>query len=433
MKHFNIFFLQLTQTFTNDVDAVDPPKPVNILDLPLELLDDIFSKLDLSNAISVSKIHPYTRAIVDDMIRRMISNKTLGVTGSAYAIADKFPEYAEFQTILDLFENFGHHITKLNVHYNQFVNETDQKTLNEYISKYAAASLKEIDFQFRYSRSHSPLDGLKGPFLHVKSVRFQDGLLRSKFNFSEMFPVINNLDVGSMLFATEDFTQHLPNLVRLTTPKGWGNDKQKLQLFEQMLKLNPQLLHLSTPECDWELLQNVNKIRPDLESLELSHYIFYGLENAAMSSLHFDNMKVLKFKASLMFGLRNENINRIPLKFRNLEEIEFNRKDLSDHWIDIMMENKKMRKVTAFNALQREHLERITDGLPNLEKFTMGYGDTDPKSIEDIVGLMQRAKKLRKATFLRLGKTGCNEAAQQLNYKWETTVNEWNLCRFVRK
>ena len=97
-----------------------------------------------------------------------------------------------------------------------------------------------------------------------------------------------------------------------------------------------------------------------------------------------------------------------------------------------MIQNKKLKKVFAQNALQRDHLERIADGLPSLEEFTMGYGDTDSKSIEDIVGFMQRAKKLKKASFLRLGITGCNEAAQQLNHEWETTVNEWNLCRFVR-
>lgn len=131
--------------------ASDPDKSVvSNLDLPFELLLDIFTQLDLTSAISVAKTHPYNREVVDDMMRRLLSNRTLEIVGCACMISGIHykPRHARFGIIMDLLKYFSHHITKLNVQFNRLINKTQHETLNEYISKYGATSLKEIDLQF---------------------------------------------------------------------------------------------------------------------------------------------------------------------------------------------------------------------------------------------------------------------------------------------
>lgn len=81
-------------------------------------------------------------------------------------------------------------------------------------------------------------------------------------------------------------------------------------------------------------------------------------------------MKVFKWK----YSFYGEHLNWVPLEFGSLEEIEFNSPELTGYWINVMMQNKKLRKVTAHFVLQRENLQQIADELSNLEEFTMSYG-----------------------------------------------------------
>ena len=97
-----------------------------------------------------------------------------------------------------------------------------------------------------------------------------------------------------------------------------------------------------------------------------------------------------------------------------------------------MEENTKLRKITALHSLERESLQQITVAVPNLEEFTMTYGDTDQKSVDDIVHFMRTANQLKKASFLNLWHEKCVEAEQQLNSEWTATVYTLD-CYFIRK
>lgn len=104
----------------------------------------------------------------------------------------------------------------------------------------------------------------------------------------------------------------------------------------------------------------------------------------------------------------------------------------------------KKQLITIQNTLRRDHLERIADGLPNLEEFTMEYNDGDVIDLtaaQEIVDFLQGAKQLKIATFISYKDVGeCNKTAEQLKNEWETTDTTENIlsffrgvCRFVRK
>lgn len=120
--------------------------------------------------------------------------------------------------------------------------------------------------------------------------------------------------------------------------------------------------------------------------------------------------------------------DRIPLEFGNLKEIEFRCKDLADHWINIMMQNRKLRKVTIIkdtniNGLGRDHLKRIAEGLPNLDVFTMQFA---VQAVEEIHDFLQSASQLKNATFWWIGEGKCNEGLG----KWATVHQKYGQLFF---
>ena len=131
--------------------------------------------------------------------------------------------------------------------------------------------------------------------------------------------------------------------------------------------------------------------------------------------------------------------DQFPLEFGNLEEIRFQCTMETNYWVNVMVQNKKLRKIIAGVGLQRDHLVRIADELPSLEEFTMEYIRTVPETIGDIVEFLKRANHLKKAkfeSFPDVWKNGCNkvvEQLEQLNNEWENTKNDKYSCWLVRK
>lgn len=309
--------------------------------------------------------------------------------------------------------------------------QSQHEMLNEYINKYGAKWLKEINFQYPYT-SYNPLVGLEGPFTQLEKVKFRGGTIRSRMNLHDILPAVRSLDVGLMSLLAEDLTQHFHTMESLTIPKDFGVYKSNIPTFEQILELNPQLKHLTIPECQWGILKSLNKIHPNLESLEISRLIFYEYENIT-EPLRFGKMKKLKCSASHLWGQRDGLVQQIPMEFGNLDEIEFNRKDLTNLWIGIILQNTELRKVIATSVLSRENLERIADGLSKLEEFSMCYDVGDEVLSQDIIHFMQRATQLKKASFFKLHSDYCNETAIQLDTEWENVKNTSNHCSFVRR
>ena len=262
------------------------------------------------------------------------------------------------------------------------------------------------------------MDDLIVPFPNAKIVSIQ-----GKFDAETVrnnFPAVRSLDLRFV-----DMSQglsHFPHLVHLTIPQ-W-KDSQK-DLLKKTLELNPQIRHISISHfLNWEIFETLNKFLPDIESLEIIDGIITIYDESTVP-IRFANLKVLKWKT------KHTEVDQVPLEFENLEEIEFDHSQHTNFWIKTMMQNKKLRKVTANPALGPGHLQQIAVGLPNLEEFTIEYDDIDSQSVEDIVDFLQRANQLKKATFSNLRTNECNEVAEQLKDEWKMTVIGY-MCCYVR-
>lgn len=338
---------------------------------------------------------------------------------------------ADFEEVLDFLQYFGHCIHKV-ILWNDFMDKQLGETLHKQISKYVAKSVNAIEYQMRDALNS--MRDLMVPYPNVESAKLYGGDFDVEIDdetLHQMFPAVRTLDLNSM--EMHESLSYFPTLERLTIPQNLATNQSDLPLLERTLELNPSFKHLIIRNCShWNVLQAVNRIRPDLESLEFAYQNIVG-HNARAEPMYFPNMKF--FKCVMWPGFRSEGSVRIPpLKFGNLEEIEFEHKHLVDYWLDILMQNKNLRKLSASFELEHEHLKQIANGLPNLEEFKMLCSFAGPKPLRTIVDFLRSANQLKKAAFGELREKDCAKAAEQLKGNWEKVkAIRKSTCLLVRK
>lgn len=412
-----------------------------LMNLPVELRMDIFEQLNFTELITLSRALPHDHYVIGRLFRNMMKNREFRILCDGYSreirvfygdflLANiRYANVGEhFDEILDFLQSFGHCISKLKISYLSYVDKKLRESLHRRIRENVAGFVNEIEFNLDDKSVDSCLSDLTVPFASAKVVKLEKTEINATI-LHQMFPAVQHLDLGSI--KMNESLSHFSNLERLTLPSGWGVKEFNLPLFRETLELNPQLKHLSIPECHrWDFLQTLNEIRPDIENLEISNFNYYDHENV-IEPLRFAKMKVLK---CISYNeRREEDDNRIPLEFGNLEEIEFQGIHLTDYWINTTMQNEKIRKVTSLNVFRRGDVERIANALPNLEEVSMRYSAAEDRIVQEMVGLLQTAHQLKKVSFLYLNADQCNAAAQQLINEWQNELSNWHICCFVRK
>lgn len=409
------------------------------MELPTELRWDILEQIDLKDLIRVRKALPEDQDLIEKVFRNMFRTHEMSITYTTQVegVIRIYYGYSRMASIkvksrndnidevLEFLECFGHCIDELDIEYHSNHYRDYLEPLQQQISKYVAKSVNKIRFRTGDQSLERSLTGLIAPFTNCEIVIIHSGEIDAE-TLHYMFPAVRRLCINWN--AMNESLKHFPHLERLEIENG---PRSNLPLFEKMLELNPQIRHLSlSTAVHLNVLKVVNKFLPAIESLDMENCEFDG-PGKETEPLRFTTLKVLK---SRLRGVTRENIVQVPLEFGNLEEIEFASKEYINDWIDIVVQNKKLRIVTANRELQRDHLQRIADALPNLEDFSMEYYDNDDRrSVEDIVHFIQSANQLKIITLFRLGTDGCEEAIQQLSNEWENTSNDSYRCFFVRK
>lgn len=442
LLYFNFF-----QIHPTDGNEMETERLSNYMDLPAELRLEIFEQLGLKDWIHLIKVIPQDRQFMENLFRSMLKNHTTSMRFDCKPQKIRMHvgdieimniangnENDDFEEILEFFQHFGHFITKFRILDYWYGDISLYEKFQQQIKKYVAESVIEFEIQFHwvYDSRESRIKNLIVPYPNAEFAKISDVIVDAA-TLQRAFPAVRSLDLGSA--RVDETLSHLSSsLKHFTVPRLWGSNYTTFDLFEQTLMLNPQITHLSIPDCNyWHIVQKLNELRPDIEHLEFSHLAFWVYQVRRSQTLRFTNMKVFKCKASsILLPHEAHSMDRIPLEFGNLEEIEFSNEDLTIHWVNIMMQNEKLRKVMAFDIVDRDNLQRIANGLPNLEEFTMQYHQRHIEPIQNIVDFMQSANQLKKATFPKLGIEKCNEVAHQLINDWKIEENDMNVCCLIR-
>lgn len=427
-----IEMFQIFQIFSVQADETDGNRLVELMDLPPELRMEIFDHFNFTNLLSVSQAIPQDQPIIAPLFCEMIKDQTFGVNfdqgnviASVYYKRKKImrTDFNEFGGLLEFLRNFGHCIKKLEIVYYWYRNETNLNQFHEHIRHYVANSVNDIRIHMDDKPVNRYLNDLIIPFPNAKEVKLSHSSI-DQATLHQMFPAVESLDFKSITMSEN--LNHFPNLTRLTVPENWGLSEATLPIFQQTIELNPQLQHLSIDRCyHWPFVQFLDGTT--LESLDISNSMYTDRHNR---QVHFPNMKVFKFK--LLRGWE-DYLERIPVRFGSLEEIEYNRKGLTSYWINVMRENRNVKKISVLGALDHRSLPRVALEMPSLQEFSMKYEDDDYKHIPNIVNFLASANQLRKASFLQFGEYNCAEVARQVNDEWEATVFDLYSCYFIRR
>lgn len=391
----------------------------------------IIDGLDLKNLLNFAKTYPQIRDIVLMSIRKIIPFEAVNIftrnNDICIMVYLNYPDKTtttslavDFDVVLDLFECYGHLIIKLEVDYWRKRDEND--TFNKYVTKYVAPSLKEITLEFWATYSYankSPLNSL-GPFPLTESVKIittESYEFLSKLNLTEIFPGVrifygNSLtpELGILIL------QHFPNLIHVSLPDDWGTNSSYYGMIAQTLELNPQIKSLQIWKCDWTIVQLVHRILPDIESLIINKLVISNDQHLT-ETLCFNNMKEFGFCVLETYG---KNLERIPLAFGNLETIFINGNNFTSHWINIILENKNLKRIDAYNAINDTHLQQIANGLPNLEKMEL-LNENGYASINGIVQFMENANHLKSIDliFIDVNIEDLDAFAKKMSNEWK--------------
>lgn len=278
----------------------------------------------------------------------------------------------------------------------------------------------------------------------------RDGIDTYDYNrIPTMFPAIRSLNIHNVNLTKS--LNHIPHMESLAIQSvTWNSDlfpylyNSTLKDLEQTLKNNPQIRHIEIDNlCTWYTIEMIAKILPMLETLEVTDINYYSnfyIEDSgsfnngyAGETIRFKNMKKFKFINSRVIDHRTprEFLEQNPLKFGNLEEIQFDGEIGIKNWIQIALENPNLKSFDTSVQLNDEQLQEIAGGLPNLEQFKMQFRIFD-EHIDDVIQFMQKAKHLKKATFVLIHKKNCESITKHMANEWKIEKNDGISCFFVR-
>lgn len=441
-----------------DVIEMETESAANLMDLPVELRLDIFEHLDFKTLIGVGKTHAENRDAIERIFRNIFRNEQLELSSEKLNALNSTYELRvcdDLNGIMEFLEKFGHHITKLKLSYvtlnNLPVDVTNRKLINDQIRKYVAEFVDEVEFRLNGAiMNHPANEDITIPFPNAKVVTLENGVV-DVATLYKMFPSVCTLDLKSVQMA--ESLNHFPSLQHFTPPKNWDwfNDTNFVVKLEETLQMNPQLRQLTLPICRWNIAEMLARVRPDLETLEISNFYYYNAlfeifpnDRYLIGSngpIEFGKMRKFKFgfvssKKDVPNAWREVPIHRLeenPFVFGSLEEIEFRGKNGVENWVRIMLENENLKKVIANDTLSDQQLERIANGLEKLEEFSMRFRENDEFSITGIVQFMQKCKVLKKASFFNVERELCAVTADQINRDWIYVENDQMSCLFTRK
>lgn len=172
----------------------------------------------------------------------------------------------------------------------------------------------------------------------------------------------------------------------------------------------------------------MNEFRPDLESLEILELIVHSKDDR-LRVLHFPSMKVFKYLCWTRV-IPICMMRPIPLEFGNLEEIAFHREESMNHWIEIILQNPNLKKISTYDYLNINQLERIENGLLNIKEIDFKFFMVTVNEI--VTFLLRKPNKLKRVSFVHW-RSFCDKMCTALASEWEKVENIDKKCILVRR
>lgn len=413
----------------NDVAASNSvQRRTSISDLPVELLLIIFDDFDFFELSSVASLHPYTQMVAGSMLKEKFDNKMCMISRKGLGILnDKsvLDHIGDMDVMFSTLKLFGHLMTNLTIDYESFT-EWESGLINARISRYLGNSL--LDFIVTNNKNEEIIfKHLTGPFKKVECLGFALGKVTSfEKDLNNVFPAVRSLyfsRIQDILPAA--INHHYPNLIEV---EEFANESETSHLAELFL-LNPQILRIAIQKCDWNFLEIISDVLPNLEHLQIV-YLIGNRIGSQMDVVHLPSVKY--FVLSRMRGFPYRIKNGLPLVFGNLETLYDS--TLDDHLECIMLQNKNLKEVILHRSIKYYMMKQIAQEIPYLEVFSTDLIIGSIHFVDDVVRFTETAKNLKRLNLRRCKPELQSVIFEKIQHDWEMVEEkEEEHVTFVRR
>lgn len=262
-------------------------------------------------------------------------------------------EILEFDMILEVLQHFGKYIRHLQINLAN-ADSFEAKTISEYISKYAAESVTEIEFDIGKG---NVMKYISQPFKKVQSATFLGKIPSVEQNVPQMnesFPSLRILTLSHLESNIDYLNSFLPHLVRVNilTGKKISSDHMIFNLFAA----NPHIRIIYMDGYKSTFLNDFTLIAPQLNSIILASH-----------------KSPIRHDKATRLSIVDKNASPNSVIMPNLMELEmyFDTESFFK-WINFLLEHQNIRRlVLQFTYLNGDQLQGIMEILSNLEELIL--------------------------------------------------------------
>lgn len=370
------------------------------------ILADLFSLPDeLNNTLSASDGEIDTDAI-DRIIQNpsFICNKTANIR-----LREECIGLRDYATTLNTFKHFGHLIKELHVIRSAPLH---LEFVGYLISKYSSDSLVEVAFSSSFDKL---LERITKPLINVGNVTFYGTSFNFQLSikeFDELFPVVRRLELRN--FADHNlayFNCHMPHLEHFLLEQQTASP-----CILDIIGKNPQIRSIGLYRVDSELLQNVNTLLPQLESLQLPR-----------SKLQ---SEIIQFENVTTFDIRM-NGSPAHLRFPRLQTFYVQYLDsLQNDYVSFLNEHTFLRHLhLASVEIRDSEFQQLTANLADLVEVTIKRQSEDYEyvSFDAIAEFLRSHDKVKCLTAIGFSADWEDNLQEQLKHDWNTKIVDSGL------
>lgn len=437
-----------------------------LTDLDDTALEHILQFLDLNELTNVANVCKQFNSSVHGHLRNKCIGRmvTIDSCGNAHWLSLNdingkfvFKDHLEVESFFD----GSPAISQLSINYVPYVGpkqrflSTTTKTTEKSVLENCSETLNNIRFSTRF---YPAMSDLTKPLSNVVDLELDQCELSANLckHLNSLFPSLRRLVLNECKTPDPKCIEvHFPSLQELIVHGiRWNRMVFKKQNIIGAIRLNPQISrlvisfnstndrHAASDHIDYSLDSDfyrfVSESLPKLKYLKMfgqrereskpcGHEIAFG--------------RVRKF--SLHYIYTGQPANIAPFSFERLRELELEHmKILSDDWIDFIVKNKRLKKLTIdfdrdFGTanIERVKFHRMLKKLPELEKIHLRWDAVD---IKDVSAVLSMCKSLVKV-YLR-GDYVLDSMVQEIDRltakkSWAVFHDSKNiiLTRYVRK
>lgn len=391
------------------------PKKLNLTDLNIDCLEQIFKKLDFVDLVNVATSDESFVQAAQLSFSRRYSNHLYKISGieSAHPILeqDLTIVISSVFECLNILRIFGAFIKNVQFQYFMTVSNTDWVEVKDLFHKKYASQLIELKL---INCSKEMFIGAVNVFENVKNLRISCSQLGKCVFLNKWFPKLEHLELmhNDGCLQIESYFPHLSFLAMDTDAACTTTADLK-----RMIKSAPNLKTLSlSGGVDLDFLRFISKTLKYLQQLNLWDF---HLDTDDLEDVEFSTVETLFISTGMLGFLPQE----IPFGFKNLKKLYILSDSIGLDWIQFALahENLVSLRLDSYYDPENfyEELHEIATKLTILKELDLFL----EISVEGLVQLLDNSKSLQKIRIRGAAEITLDELNTMAGTEWNVTKN----------